>query len=155
MTIAASYAAGVAESTSDEPRPPPVELGHLEPGGIAPSLFAMAERGAALRPETARALRGTVEIRFTQEFAAVRLVFSGTLVVIEDVQRGGRSLAADLVIRGSLPDIVGLVSVPLIGGVPRPTGARGRAALANVASGRVKVEGSRALARRLLQLLQI
>ena len=145
----------MVESTSSGPGPPPVELGHLEPDGIAPSLFAMAERGARLRPATARALLGTVEIRFTQRFAAVRLVFSGDLIVVEDVQRAGRHTPADLIIRGSLSDVVQLVSVPLIGGVPRPTGARGRTALANVTSGRVKIEGSRKLARRLLQLLEI
>ena len=115
----------------------------------------MAERGAALRPETAKVLLGTVEIRFTQRFAAVRLRFGGDLIVVEDVQSGAHRPQADLIIRGSLSDIVQLVSVPLIGGVPRPTGARGRAALANVTSGRVKIEGSRNLARRLLQLLEI
>jgi len=145
----------VAESTFSGPEPPPVELGHLEADGIAPSLFAMAERGAALRPHTARALIGTVEIRFTQRFAAVRLVFDGDLIVVEDVPRGDRGSPADLIIRGSLSDIVQLVSVPLIGGVPRPTGARGRAALASVTSGRVKMEGDRTLGRRLLQLLEI
>ena len=145
----------MVESASSGPGPPPVELGHLEPDGIAPSLFAMAERGAALRPTTARMLLGTVEIRFTQRFAPVRLVFGGDLIVVEDVQRTGRSVPADLIIRGSLSDVVQLVSVPLIGGVPRPTGTRGRNALANVTSGRVKIEGSRKLARRLLQLLEI
>ena len=145
----------MVESASSGPGPPPVELGHLEPDGIAPSLFAMAERGAALRPATARALLGTVEIRFSQRFAAVRLRFGGDLIVVEDVQRGGPHTPADLTIRGSLSDVVQLVSVPLIGGVPSPTGARGRTALANVTSGRVKVEGSRKMARRLLQLLEI
>jgi len=142
----------MAESASNRPCPQ-VELGHLEPVGIAPSVFAMVERGAALRPQTARTLLGTVEIRFTQRFAAVRLVFGGDVIVVEDVAPPDRR-ATDVVIRGSLPDIVQLVSVPLIAGVPR-TGARGQAALANVTSGRVKIEGSRHLARRLLQLLEI
>ncbi len=143
----------MAESTSKRSCPK-VELGHLEPVGIAPSVFAMVERGAALRPQTARSLLGTVEIRFTQRFAAVRLVFGGDVIVVEDVAPPDRR-PADVIIRGSLPDIVQLVSVPLIAGVPRPTGGRGRAALANVTSGRVKIDGSRHLARRLLQLLEI
>ncbi|MDQ3319700.1 MAG: hypothetical protein M3515_05595 [Actinomycetota bacterium] len=106
------------ESTSKRSCPQ-VELGHLEPVGIAPSVFAMVERGAALRPQTARALLGTVEIRFTQRLAAVRLVFGGDVIVVEDVAPPDRR-ATDVVIRGSLPDIVQLVSVPLIAGVPRP-----------------------------------
>lgn len=141
--------------SESEPKPPPVVLGHLEPDGIAPSVFAMAERGARLRPGVAGAMVGSVEIRFTQRFAAVRLVFEPAAITVEDVLRSGTGERADVVIRGSLPDIVQLVSVPLIGGVPRPTGPRGRAALAKVTSGRVKIEGSRKLARDLLRLLQI
>ena len=134
---------------------PDVELGRLETDGIAPSLFAMAERGAALRPATARELRGIVEIRFTQRFAPVRLTFEGKRIVVDDVPPGRSPEQPDLVIRGSLPDVVQLVSVPLIGGVPRPTGPRGRAAFASVTRGRVKIEGSRKLARGLLKLLEI
>lgn len=62
---------------------------------------------------------------------------------------------ADVVISGSLPDVVQLASAPLMGGIPKVTDRRGRAALARVAGGRVKIEGSRKLARRLLQLLQL
>ena len=134
---------------------PSVELGSLETDGIAPSVFAMVERGAGLRPETARQLRGTAEIRFTQRFAPVRLAFEGDRIVVGDAPPGRAAQAPDVTIRGSLPDIVQLVSVPLIRGVPRPTGARGRAALASVTSGRVKIDGSRKLARGLLTLLEI
>lgn len=133
----------------------PVELGHLEPNGIAPSLFAMVERGVALRAALARSMHGTVEIRFSQRFAAVRIAFTDDGVLVEDVRDRRSADQPDVAISGSLPDVVQLVSVPLIGGVPKPTGARGRAALASVTSGRVKVEGSRQLARRLVQLLQI
>ena len=52
-------------------------------------------------------------------------------------------------IRGSLPDIVQLTAAPLFGGLPKPTNARGRAALSRMAGGRVKIEGSPLLARRL------
>lgn len=48
-----------------------------------------------------------------------------------------------------------MAAAPLAAGVPRPTSARGRAALATVASGRVRLVGNRALARRLLQVLAI
>lgn len=149
----APYPARMAAGTRNNG--PAVELGPLEAGGIAPSVFAMAERGAALRPATARELRGTVEIRFTQRFAPVRLTFEGKRIVVGDAPPGRSPQPPDLVIRGSLPDIVQLVSVPLMGGLPRPTGPRGRAALASVTSGRVQIEGSRKLARNLLKLLEI
>lgn len=67
-----------------------------------------------------------------------------------------------LVISGSMPDIVHFLTVPhlsgfgaRLGGVPDPRAPRGRVALARVASGRVKIEGDRALARRLLRLLAL
>ena len=91
----------MVESASSGQSPPPVELGHLEPDGIAPSLFAMAERGAALRPATARALLGTVEIRFSQRFAAVRLRFGG------DRQPVLESLLEDPAARGLLAEAGG------------------------------------------------
>jgi len=115
----------------------------------------MVERGAALRPDVAESLEGTFEIRFTQRFAAVRIVCSAGRILVEDVAAGGEGVDADVTIRGSLPDVVALVSVPLVGGVPRPTSPRGRAALASITGGRVTIEGSRKRARRLLQLLEI
>jgi hypothetical protein len=42
-----------------------------------------------------------------------------------------------------------------MGGIPKLTDRRGRAALARVAGRRVRIEGSTRLARRLLQLLQL
>jgi hypothetical protein len=63
--------------------------------------------------------------------------------------------AADLEIRAALPDLVVLVSAPLAAGIPTPTDARGRAALARLADGRVQLRGSVVLGRRLLRLLQI
>lgn len=137
------------------PAPVLVGLGALAAGGIAPSVFAMVERGAGRRPAVASSLHGTFEIRFTQRFAPVRIVCSGGRILVEDVPPDGGAGRADVTIRGSLPDVVQLVSVPLVGGVPRPTSARGRAALASITAGRVKIEGSRNPARRLLQLLEI
>ena len=137
---------------------PDVKLGKLEHNGISPSMFALVERGAAKRPRVARSLQGTVEIRFKEDFAPVRVDFSPELVVVEDgrpAKGNGRRKRPDLIITGSLPDIVQLASAPLMGGVPRPTNKRGRAALASWAGGRVKIEGSPLLARRLLKLLEI
>jgi len=120
--------------------------------GISPSLFGLVEHGARRRPELARQLRGIVEIRFLERFSPVRLAFADDGVLVEDAAGGGR---ADLVIEGSLPDIVQLAAAPLAGGMPKLTHARGRAALMRVVSRRVRLHGDRKLARRLLRLLAL
>jgi hypothetical protein len=132
---------------------PRVKLGHVAANGISASVLGLVERGALKRPKLARSLEGVVELRFAEDYAAVRLDFTGPDVLVEDAN--GRRSTPDLVIQGSLPDIVQLASAPLFAGLPRPTDRRGRAALARVAGGKVKIEGSPLLARRLLKLLEI
>ena len=132
---------------------PPVKLGHQAPNGIAAGLLALVERGAAKRPRIARELRGRVEIRFAEDYAPVRLHFADDEVTIED-GKGGR-WKSDLVIEGRLPDVVQLATAPLVGGLPKPTDKRGRAALASVAARRVRIEGSPLLARRVMKLLEV
>ncbi len=61
----------------------------------------------------------------------------------------------NLVVSGSLPDVVAIMATPLLGGLPSVTHRRGRSALASIASGRVRFRGSPRLVRRLLRLLQI
>jgi hypothetical protein len=117
-------------------------------------MFGLIERGAAKRPKIAKSLRGSVEIRFKEDFAHVRVHFAPSGVTVADAHEDEK-FSPDLVIQGSLPDIVQLASAPLFGGLPRPTNARGRAALARVAGGKVKIEGSPLLARRVLKLLEI
>jgi hypothetical protein len=135
------------------PRPPKVRLGRVAGNGISPSIFGLIEHGVQRRPGLARELRGTVEIRFRERFAAVRVAFEDAGITVEDAKRaGGR---ADLVIKGSLPDIVQLSSAPLAGGLPKLTTPRGRAALMRIANRRVTLEGDRKLARRLLRLLEL
>ncbi len=133
--------------------PPRVRLGHQARNGIAAGLLALVERGAEKRPRVARELRGRVEIRFAEDYAPVRVQFDDDQVLVED--GNGRRWNSDLVIAGSLPDVVQLATAPLVGGVPRPTDKRGRAALASVAARRVRIEGSPALARRLMKLLEV
>ena len=133
--------------------PPPVKLGHQAPNGIAAGLVALVERGAVKRPRIARELRGRVEIRFEEDYAPVRLHFGDDHVLVED--GNGRGWKSDLVIEGSLPDVVQLATAPLIGGVPKPTAKRGRSALATVAARRVRIEGSPMLARRVMKLLEV
>jgi hypothetical protein len=133
--------------------PPRVKLGHQAPNGIAAGLLALVERGAGKRPRVARELRGRVEIRFAEDFAPVRLHFQDDHVVIED--GNGKRWSSDLTIEGSLPDVIQLATAPLIGGMPKPTDRRGRAALASVAARRVRIEGSPMLARRVMKLLEV
>jgi hypothetical protein len=83
----------------------------------------------------------------------VRLAFRREGVTVEDADRVGGD--ADLVIRGSLPDIVQLASAPLAAGVPKLTHPRGRAALRRMLGRRVTMRGDRKLARRLLKLLEL
>jgi hypothetical protein len=77
------------------------------------------------------------------------------IVVGDAPDADGEKLATDLRISGSLPDVIHLASAPLFGGVPKPTHARGRAAISRFAKRSVKIEGSPMLARRLLRLLEI
>ena len=112
--------------------PPAVKLGHQAPNGVAAGLLALVERGATRRPRVARELRGRVEIRFAEDYAPVRVHFDDSAVLVED-GNGGR-WSSDLVIEGSLPDVIQLATAPLVGGLPKPTDRRGRAALANVAA---------------------
>jgi hypothetical protein len=133
--------------------PPPVKLGHQAPNGIGAGLLALVERGTAKRPRIARELRGRIEIRFAEDYAPVRLDFDDDHVLVED--GNGKRWRSDLVIEGSLPDVIQLATAPLVGGLPKPTDKRGRAALATVAARRVRIEGSPMLARRVMKLLEV
>ncbi len=123
--------------------------------GVAPSIFGLLERGIEKRPEVAAQLRGRVVFRFAEEFSPLRIAFKPRTVVLED----GDLRKPDLVIAGSLPDIVHLLTVPTLGGrlggLPNPTKPRGREALARVASGRVKIDGDTGFGLKLLQLLAL
>ena len=135
-----------------------VKLGRIAENGISASLYGLIERGAAKRPKIAKELRGNVEIRFREDYAPVRAIFGSDGIVVEDGfpdADGEASFKPDLVISGSLPQIVQLASAPLFGGLPKPTTAHGRSALRKVAGRKVKIEGSPLLARRVLKLLEI
>lgn len=119
---------------------PSAKLGHQATNGISASIYALVDRGLAKRARAARVIRGTVELRFKEDFATVRITFGEDEVLVEDVERARK---ADLVISGSLPDVVQLTSAPI-----------GRA-VARVAGRRVKISGNPLLARRLMKLLEI
>jgi hypothetical protein len=131
--------------------PPDFRLGETRPDGIAAAIYALIERGALHRPALARQLRGRVVFRFTQRLAPVRVAFDDDGVLVED----GDWPEPDLVIAGPLTDVVRLTTTPLVGGMPNPVRAGGRAALAGLARGRVRISGDRTLGRRLLELLKL
>jgi hypothetical protein len=132
--------------------PPPVQLGAHIDGGLAPAILAIVDRGARLRPHMAAELRATVELSSDGQYPPVRVLFNGADgVIVED----GAAPAADLRVSGPLPDIVALLVTPLIGGVPSPIDARGRAALGRLVGRRVRVEGRLALMRRFLALIHV
>jgi hypothetical protein len=122
---------------------------------VAPSIFGLLERGITREPQLAAEMRGRVVFRFAEGFSPLRITFRPRSVVVED----GDSRKPDLVIEGSLPDIVHFATVPTLQGrlrgVPDPRRPRGRRALRRLANGRVRIEGDRVLGRRLLQLLAV
>jgi hypothetical protein len=132
-----------------------VRLGRMVEDGVAPSILGLIERGVVREPDLAAEMRGRVVFRFDEEFSPLRIAFRPRSVVVED----GDLRKPDLVIAGRLPDIVHMATVPTLGGrlggLPDPRQPRGRRALGRLASGRVKVEGDNALARRLLRLLAV
>lgn len=134
---------------------PRVRLGRMVENGVAPSILGLIERGVEREPELAADMRGRVVFRFAEDFSPLRIAFRPRSVLIED----GDLRKPDLVIAGSLPDIVHMATVPTLqgrlGGLPDPRRRRGRAALGRLASGRVRIDGDSALARRLLRLLAV
>lgn len=132
-------------------RPPHVKLGALADGGLAPAIMAIVERGVRRRPALAHSIRAEVELLLEEDYPPVRIVFGDRLVLVED----RNAVAPDLRVRGSLPDLISLMVAPLLGGVPSPMNARGRAALGMVAVGRVRIEGRLGLMRRMLGVVRI
>jgi hypothetical protein len=132
-------------------RPPHVRLGALQEGGVAPAIMAIVERGVRRRPGLANALRGEIEINLDEGYPPVRLVFGDSLVLVEDAP----GVAPDIMVSGSLPDLISLMVTPTWAGLPNPINARGRAALGLVALGRLRIEGRVGLMRRLLSVIRI
>jgi hypothetical protein len=131
--------------------PPPVHLGTLAAGGLAPAILAVVERGVRHRPALAVSFEAEIELALDEAVAPVRIVFTGSSVLVED----GESEAPDLRIAGTLSDVTSLMVTPLVRGVPSPVRARGWAALGLVAGGRVRVTGRMGLMRRFLQLIRV
>jgi hypothetical protein len=134
------------------PRTPEVRLGQTAANGIAPSMYALLDRGVRRRPELAAGLSGKVVIRFRDEIAPVRISFGRRVIRVED----GDLRNPDLVVTGSLPHVVQLTVTPMVRfGIPDFRDSRGRAALLRVATGRVRLGGDVALARRMLEMMAV
>jgi hypothetical protein len=130
---------------------PEVHLGALAEGGLAPAFMAIVERGVTLRPDQARRLAVEVELRMEEHYPPVRIVFGQDRVLVED----GPGEAPALRISGALADLVALMVTPVVGGVPSPMDARGRAALGMVVSRRVRVEGRLGVMRNFIGLIRL
>ena len=128
-----------------------MRLGALAQGGLAPAIMAIVERGVTRRPAQARALGIEVELRMEESYPPVRIAFGGEMVLVED----GPANAPALRISGALSDLVALLVAPLLGGVPSPMDARGRAALGMFASRRVRIEGGLGRMRSFLGVVRL
>ena len=140
------------DDSTEDPVVPEVRLGKTVPTGVSPSMYGLLERGAMLRPEVARAIRGNVAFRFTDDgLAPLRVVFARQHMTVED----GDLHTPDVAIIGTLPDIIHFVATPQVRGIPNPARIKGLVALARVARRRVRIEGDPALARSVLRLLSL
>jgi hypothetical protein len=140
-----------SRSQTAPPASPEVRLGALQEGGLAPVIMAIVERGVHRRPALAQSLRAEIELNMDQGYPPVRIAFEERHVLVED----GPGRAPDLRVSGALSDLVGLMVTPLVGGLPSPVAARGRAALGMVALRRVRVQGRIGLMRRWLRLIAV
>ena len=131
-------------------RPHRVRLGETDGNSVAAALYALLDRGVARMPELAARTKGAVVLRFDEGYAPVRVAFTPAEVVVEDGED-----AADATIEGRLPDVIAMTRAPLLAGVPNPANRAGRAALARLARGHVRVRGRRDLSRALLRLLAL
>ena len=98
-----------------EAEQPKVRLGKTGGGSIAAAVFAFVERGAMLRPQHARALRGSVLLRFSEDYQAVEVDLRGEEILVADARDADR--AHDLVIEGAFHDFAALIAAPLTGGL--------------------------------------
>jgi hypothetical protein len=133
------------------PPAPVIRLGSTLRGGIAPSIYALVERGVLKRPEQAGAVRGRVQLRFRDDYPPVAMVFGVDGIEVFDGEAG----RADFTLTAGLVDLVLLTTAPLRMGMPSPTNARGRAVLQKMARGEVRLSGDLGLARAMLTLMRI
>ncbi|HEU4658898.1 MAG TPA: hypothetical protein VFR97_15320 [Capillimicrobium sp.] len=130
-------------------KPIEVRLGAVDPDGVAPLWHAVIAHGVARRLVLAGTIEGEIEVRFDEIPVPVRIVFGDDGVLVED----GSSGSADVVVSGRMADLAQLLVTPATGARSVLADPAGRAALDHIATQRVRVEGRRMLARKLLALL--
>lgn len=130
---------------------PAIRLGRTLRGGIAPSIYALVERGVLKRPELAAEVSGRVQLHFRDAHPPVAVVFEAGEIEVFD----GELDRADLIVTAGLADVVLLTTAPLRLGMPSPANARGRAVLGKMATGEIRLWGDLALARGMLELMRI
>ena len=130
---------------------PHVKLGRVERGGLSPAIMAIVEHGVRRRPALAQGIEAEVQLEFEEGYPPVRVRFDQRDVLVED----GLIVAPDLRVKGALPDLISLMVTPLLGGLPSPINARGRAALGMVVLRRVRFEGRLGLMRRLIRVIRV
>ena len=130
---------------------PAIRLGRTLRGGIAPSIYALVERGVLKRPDQAATVHGRVQLRFREVHPPVAMVFDGGRIEVFD----GEVERANLTVTAGLADVVLLTTAPLRMGMPSPVNARGRAVLQKMARGEIRLRGDLTLARAMLELMRI
>ncbi len=128
-----------------------MKLGRLQEGGVAPAIMAIVDRGVSRRPHLAGGFDAEIELDMGSPYPTVRIAFHSGTVVVEDAE----AERPDLRITGELPDLVSLMVMPHVRGVPNPMDARGRAALGLLASRRLKVVGKLGMLRRFVALIEL
>ena len=116
-----------------------MRLGAHEPGGLAPAIMAIVDRGVRERPALAHELRGEIELALVESASPVRISFQNGTVLVED----GACEAPDVRVQGALSDLVSLMA------------ARRLSLLTSVAQRRIRVRGRVGIARKLLALIRI
>lgn len=130
---------------------PAIRLGRTLRGGIAPSIYALVERGVLKRPQQAAAVRGRVQLHFREAHPPVSMVFEGAEIEVFD----GEIEEPELIVTADLADVVLLTTAPLRMGMPSPVNARGRAVLQKMARGQIRLRGDLGVARAMLELMRI
>jgi hypothetical protein len=130
---------------------PALRLGRTLRGGLAPSIYALVERGVLKRPEQAAMVNGRVQLHFGDSYPPVAMDFTHGRIEVFD----GEVDRPNLTVGANLADVVLLTTAPLRMGMPSPVNARGRAVLQKMARGQIRLRGDLALARSMLELMRI
>lgn len=142
------------EGMGEDQPTPRVHIGTLHDDSVAGPIYTLVRHGVDARPALAAEIRGSVVLRFEEGYCPVRIDFRGDEIEVSDDVEGD-DRAVDLLVTGRMGDINALIASPLTGGLPKPTHARGRKALARLADGRVEFDGPLLLGRKLIMLLSL